>query len=151
MDCRRIYASVVTAIGLAACGPPREIDAPPPTALAESTLVEEPAAPPSYASAPVRLDLRLVLREIEQTIPDHIGSLDNRLLILKSPRTWVAIEVLRGPIEIDLGSSSMTLSALVAYRGRVWRKIPLTTVSASSIRSVKTSGGAFSSHPSANE
>ncbi len=131
MDYRRTSAFVVTAIGLAACGPPREIDAPPPTALAESTLVEEPAAPPSYASAPVRLDLRLVLREIEQTIPDHIGSLDNRLLILKSPRTWVALEVLRGPIEIDLGSSSMTLSALVAYRGRVWRKIPLTTVSAS--------------------
>lgn len=129
---RRTDCSLVAvAIGLAACGPPREIDAPPPTTVAETAQDSEAVAPPSYASAPVRLDLRLVLREIEQTIPDHIGSLENRLLIATSPRTWAAIEVLRGPIEIDLGSSSMTLSALVAYRGRVWRKIPLTTVSAS--------------------
>ena len=132
MTPRRAAALLVpVAIGAAACGPPRQIDAPPPTAVTETARDSETVAPPSYASAPVRLDLRLVLREIEQTIPDHIGSLENRLLISKSPRTWVAIEMLRGPIEIDLGSSSMTLSALVAYRGRVWRKIPLTTVSAS--------------------
>lgn len=128
----RGLSSIAIASLLAACGPPRDIDAPPPTALAEETSADSAApTPPSYASAPVRLDLRLVLREIERTIPDHIGSLENRLLISTSPRTWVAIEVLRGPIEIKLGGSSMTLSALVAYRGRVWRKIPLTTVSAS--------------------
>lgn len=128
---RAASCSVIVLL-LAACGPPHEIDAPPPTALAEETAADsEPPTPPSYASAPVRLDLRLVLREIEQTIPDHIGSLENRLLISTSPRTWVAIEILRGPIDLEFGSSSMTLSATVAYRGRVWRKIPLTTVSAS--------------------
>jgi hypothetical protein len=125
------FVLIAALLACAACGPPREIDAPPPAAVLETASDSETVAPPSYASAPVRLDLRLVLREIEQTIPDHIGSLENRLLISRSPRTWVAIEVLRGPLEIELGSSSMTLTALVAYRGRVWRKIPLTTISAS--------------------
>jgi hypothetical protein len=102
MTSRRAAALLVpAALGAAACGPPRQIDAPPPTTVTETAQDSEAVAPPSYASAPVRLDLRLVLREIEQTIPDHIGSLENRLLIAKSPRTWVAIEVLRGPIEID--------------------------------------------------
>ena len=32
-----------------------------------------PPPPPTYASAPVSVDLRLILREIEGTIPTHIG------------------------------------------------------------------------------
>jgi hypothetical protein len=128
----RLRAALLLLPVLAACGPPSEIDAPPPSTAADAGAADSaPAAPPSYASAPVRLDLRLMLREIERTIPDHIGSLDDRLLISTRPRTWAAIELLRGPIDIEFGSTSMTLSAMVAYRGRLWRKIPLTTISAS--------------------
>lgn len=87
--------------------------------------------PPTYASAPVSVDLRLMLGEIERTIPAHIGSLGDRLLVSTAPRTWVAIEVIRGPLKIEFGSGTMTLTALVAYRGRVWRKVPLTTITAS--------------------
>jgi len=127
---RPIMPVVLLTLALAGCGPPKQVDAPPPTATdAETAFLD--SVPPTYASAPVRLDLRLLLREIEQTIPNHLGSLDDRLLILTSPRTWVAIEVMRGPLDIDLGSSSLTLEATVAYRGKVWRKVPLTTVSAS--------------------
>jgi hypothetical protein len=130
---RNIMPAFVLALALAGCGPPEQVDAPPPTTVSGEAASPDsaPPVPPTYASAPVRLDLRILLREIEQTIPNHIGSLDDRLLILNSPRTWVAIEVMRGPLEIDLRSSSLTLTATVAYRGKVWRKVPLTTVSAS--------------------
>ncbi len=118
---------------LSACGPPARIDAPPPSSVADAALAADSAIAlaPTYASAPVSLDLRLLLGEIEQTIPTHIGSLDNRLLVSTSPRTWVAIEVLRGPLDITFGHGSVTLATRVAYRGRVWRKVLLTTVSAS--------------------
>lgn len=119
------------ALVIAACGPPRSVHAPPPTAASGDSVAADPPPPPSYASAPVSVDLRLIMREIERTIPTHIGSLTDRLLVSTSPRTWIAIEILRGPIEIEFGSSSMTLTATVAYRGRVWRKVPLTTLSAS--------------------
>lgn len=123
----------VLVLSLAACGPPRKVDAPPPTSTADQVAEADSMAPPppTYASAPVSVDLRLILREIESTIPTHIGSLTDRLLISTSPRTWVALEVLRGPLDIDFGPGSMTVTATVAYRGRVWRKVPLTTISAS--------------------
>lgn len=119
--------------GLLACGPGRRINAPPPARVADTGAVADTGLPPAptYASAPVSVDLRLILDEINRTIPTHMGSLDKRLLVATSPRTWVALEILRGPLDIDFGPSSMTLSAVVAYRGRVWRKVPLTTVSAS--------------------
>jgi Domain of unknown function (DUF4403) len=117
---------------VAACGPPRKVDVRPPTTASDAAEADSlPPAPPTYASAPVSVDLRLILREIERTIPDHIGSLTDRLLISTKPRTWVALEVQRGPLDIDFGPSSMTVTATVAYRGRVWRKVPLATVSAS--------------------
>lgn len=117
---------------VAACGPAKKVNAPPPAATADRADSDSmPPVPPTYASAPVSVDLRLILREIESTIPTHIGSLNDRLLISKSPRTWVALEVLRGPLDIDFGPGSMTVTATVAYRGRVWRKVPLTTISAS--------------------
>lgn len=127
---RRLVALLALA---AACGPPRKVDAPPPTATADQLRESDSMAPPppTYASAPVSVDLRLILREIESTIPTHIGSLNDRLLISTAPRTWVALEVLRGPLDIDFGPGSMTVTATVAYRGRVWRKVPLATVSAS--------------------
>ena len=116
---------------LAACGPPSNIDAPPPLFVERPTAADSVTIPDTYASAPVRVDLRLILREIEGTIPTHIGSLENRLLVSTKPRTWLAIELLRGPIQIEFGPSSMTLTSHVAYRGRVWRKVALATLSAS--------------------
>ncbi len=130
---RPIACLAFVALAAAACGPPRKIDAPLPTTVSdlEATGDSVVRLSPTYASAPVRVDLRLVLSEIQRTIPDHIGSLTDRLLVSTSPRTWVALEILRGPIDIKFGSASMTLTATVAYRGRVWRKVPLTTISAS--------------------
>ena len=116
---------------LASCGPPTSIDAPPPAFVERATAADSVTIPDTYASAPVRVDLRLILREIERTIPSHIGSLDNRLLVSTQPRTWIAIELLRGPIKIEFGPSSMTLTSHVAYRGRIWRKVALATLSAS--------------------
>src|SRR5687767_7064578 len=121
---------VLTA-GLVSCGPPSNIDAPPPMYVERPTAADSAAIPDTYASAPVRVDLRLILREIERTIPSHIGSLEDRLLVSTKPRTWIAIELLRGPIKIEFGPNSMTLTAHVAYRGRVWRKVALATLSAS--------------------
>lgn len=128
----RRFAAALALAGVA-CGPPKKLDAPPPAATADRTADADsmPPLPPTYASAPVSVDLRLILREIENTIPTHIGSLSDRLLVSTSPRTWVALEVLRGPLDIDFGPGSMTVTATVAYRGRVWRKVPLATVSAS--------------------
>jgi uncharacterized protein DUF4403 len=119
-------------LGVMACGE-KKIDAPPPAVTPEGFSESDSTtqAPPTYASAPVRLDLRLLLAEIEQTIPNHIGSLKDRFLVSSTPKTEIAFEIQRGPIEIKFGPSSMTLTALVAYRGRVWRKVPLTTISAS--------------------
>jgi hypothetical protein len=124
---------LAVALALAACGPPRKVDVPPPARTADQSAESDsmPPPPPTYASAPVSVDLRLILREIEGTIPTHIGSLTDRLLVSTSPRTWVALEVLRGPLDIDFGPGSMTVTATVAYRGRIWRKVPLATVSAS--------------------
>lgn len=131
--CSRSWLSAaVVALGVTACGE-KKIEAPPPAVTAEAFSETDSigAAPPTYASAPVRLDLRLLLGEIEQTIPAHLGSLEARFLVSSSPKTEIAFEIQRGPIDIDFGSASMTLTALVAYRGRVWRKVPLTTISAS--------------------
>jgi hypothetical protein len=123
----------VAGAAVIACGPPAKIVAPPPSSTADSALVAEEAAPlsPTYASAPVSVDLRLLLGEIEHTIPRRIGSLKERLLVSTSPRTWVALEVQRGPLDIAFGSHSMTLNTTLTYRGRVWIQVPLTKVSAS--------------------
>ena len=54
------------AVLAAACGPPRKVNVPPPTTTADQAEADSlPPAPPTYASAPVSVDLRLILREIE--------------------------------------------------------------------------------------
>ena len=122
------------AVAMVTCGPPARVRAPRPEVVIDSAPAADsaPSLPPTYASAPVSLDLRLLMDEIERTIPRRIGSLDARVLVSAyKPRAWLALEVERGPLDIEFGRGSMTMATTLTYRGRVWVKVPLTTVSAS--------------------
>ena len=94
------------------------------TEAAEEEVYEEPRfeLPPSYVSAPLRLDLRPVLRELERTVPRQIGSIDKDKRIQVNNKTWVAPELTRGPFRFAFADNKVTVSAVFEYRVKAWFK-----------------------------
>lgn len=110
---------------LAACGSER-VDVPPPTV--DETEGADTATydlPPSQVTAPVVLDLRPLLRELEQTVPLTVGSLDeSRRIKVKDgvPTVWVGATLERGPLHLTFKDNTITLNTMLQYQAKVWVK-----------------------------
>ena len=78
--------------------------------------------PLSYVSAPLRLDLRPLLRELERTVPRQIGSIDKAKRIQVNNKTWVAPELTRGPFRFAFADNKVTVSTVFEYRVKAWFK-----------------------------
>ena len=110
------------AAALLACG---RVDAPPPEAAGTMPSRDTMALlPPSHVSAPIVLDLRPILREIEAGLPRRLGSLDRRVKLEGSP-LLVAVQLERGPLRFTFGENSVQVEAVFGYRGRAWLDAPL--------------------------
>jgi hypothetical protein len=94
----------------------------------ETTLDDPPEAnaelPPSFVSAPVVLDLRPVLVELEQTVPRTFGSIEKnkRFQINKGPSAWLAPEIRRGKFDFTFKDNEVQVSTILDYRAKVWVK-----------------------------
>ena len=113
------------ACAFAACGSER-VDAPPPATVEEEAPdTATYALPPSQVTAPVVLDLRPLLSELEQTVPVRVGSLEEeRRIKVKdgTPTIWVAATLERGPLDLTFKDNTVTVSTVFQYQGKVWVK-----------------------------
>ncbi|HEX9894355.1 MAG TPA: DUF4403 family protein [Gemmatimonadales bacterium] len=95
-----------------------------PPEVVEDEIYEEPRfdLPPSYVSAPLQLDLRPLLRELEAAVPRQIGSVDKAKRLQVSNKAWVAPELSRGPFRFAFAGNRVTVSAIFEYRAKAWFK-----------------------------
>jgi Domain of unknown function (DUF4403) len=105
---------------MAGCGT-QEIQAPPPVIAGES-IDTAVAPPPSYVSAPIELDLRPLLAELERGVPVRVGSLDaaDRIRLDGTPTVWLAAQLERGPLRFTFRDSTISLTTVFHYRVRAW-------------------------------
>ncbi len=105
-----------------ACG---RVDAPPPEATHGMPTVDTISLlPPSHVSAPVALDLRPILADIEAGLPRRLGSLEERVKLEGSP-LLVAVELDRGPLRFTFGENTVEVEAIFGYRGKAWLDAPV--------------------------
>lgn len=101
-----------------------DLDVPTLVSSTEDGPVRAPNIPPSFVSAPVVLDLRPLLGEIETTVPRSFGSVDKakRIQVSKSPKAWVAPEIRRGDFTFTFKDNEVQISTILEYRAKVWVK-----------------------------
>jgi Domain of unknown function (DUF4403) len=106
---------------LPACGQGRSTPA---VELDEDEVYEEPRfdLPPSYVSAPLVLDLRPFLAELEAKVPRRIGSIEKSKRLQVSNKAWVAPELTRGPFRLAFSENMVTVSTIFEYRAKAWFK-----------------------------
>lgn len=115
-------ATVPLSAVLAACG---RVEAPPPEAAGGLPSTDSIALPPpSFVRAPVALDLRPVLADIEAGLPRRLGSLENRKKVSGKP-FLAAVELERGPLQFTFGENTVEVEAVFGYRGRAWLDAPV--------------------------
>lgn len=87
------------------------------------------ALPPTSVVAPIVLDLRPLLAELEQTIPREFGSLDKKqgFQVKKTPSVIVAAKLRRAPLVLEFKDNSVIVTATFAYQGKAWVKTLFTT------------------------
>lgn len=106
-----------------ACGG-KDVDVP----MMETSTEDAPEANvdlvPSFVSAPVVLDLRPLLTEIETSVPRVFGSIDKskRIQVHKGPSAWVAPEIRRGNFDFTFKDNEVQISTILEYRAKVWVK-----------------------------
>lgn len=117
---------------LASCGTGDRIDAPLPVARAAGVSDSSLPQPPSILEVPVEYDLGPALAWLEETIPRRLGDITERIQPAGNSRLSFAYAAERSPFRLRLDGSTVTLSAVVSYRGRGWYNPPvLPTVSGS--------------------
>lgn len=84
-----------------------------------------PPIPPSSIDAPVKYDLTEGLAWLEQTIPRHVGDLEQKNDIPGKKRTKYAYELDRGPFTLTIKGFTGTLSSVIQYKGRGWYNPPV--------------------------
>jgi hypothetical protein len=104
---------------LASCRPAGSETAPDLDGVYEEARFE---LPPSYVSAPLRLDLKPLLRELERSVPRTIGSIEKSRRIQVNNKTWVAPELTRGPFRFAFQENRVTVSTVFEYRVKAWFK-----------------------------
>lgn len=114
---------VLGIVGAAACGS-QNLDVP----AFETTNADPPEAnvelAPSYVSAPIVLDLRPILNELETAIPRSFGSIEKakRIQVSKGPNAWVAPEIRRGDFHFTFKDNEVQVTSILDYRAKVWVK-----------------------------
>lgn len=118
----RLSRPSLLAAALVACG---RVDAPPPEAshgmpTADTMLL----LPPSHVGAPVVLDLRPILADIEAELPRRLGNLEDRVKLEGTP-LLVAVQLERRSLEFTFGVNTVEVEAVLAYRGKAWLDAPV--------------------------
>ncbi len=117
-----VLATALLAAALPACG---RVDAPPPEATGGMPTMDTISLPPpSYVSAPVVLDLRPILADIEAGLPRRLGSLEDRVKLEGTP-LLVAVELDRRPLQFAFGENTVEVKAVFGYRGKAWLDAPV--------------------------
>jgi predicted small lipoprotein YifL len=115
-------------LALAACGRSQTLDVPVADTLPEEQTVEPPDTTVSYVSAPIVLDYRPLLADLETTVPRTFGSIekDRRIKVVNTPAVYVAPELHRAPFRVSLEGErrTITLATVIDYRARAWAKVP---------------------------
>lgn len=110
-------------LGASACAS-QDLDVPKMEASTEDAPDANIVLPPSYISAPVVLDLRSLLEELEVSIPRIFGSIEKskRMQVSKGPNAWVAPEIRRGPFQFTFKDNEVQITTILEYRAKVWVK-----------------------------
>jgi hypothetical protein len=110
----------------------RTFEAPPPSASSVAVLESLPPVPPSRLELPVRYDLGPALAWLESEVPQHFGSLEERIALPDNERVHIAYAITREPFRVTLEGQTATVSSILHYEGQGWYNAPvLPEVSAS--------------------
>ena len=120
--CWRSAATLAAALTLPACA--REAPSTVPLQLEVAAPPPAPA-PASRFSVPLEYDFSAVLRQIEQIVPKHLGSMDSVRQMGDNARRHYAFEATRGPFTAFADGNLLHLRATIAYQARGFIKPPV--------------------------
>jgi hypothetical protein len=103
---------------------PLVLDAPEPRVVADSLDVM-PAVPASTVEALVTYNLSTAVDSLEAAVPRNYGDIEQRLPIASNKRASFAFAVSRSPFRVRVSGQTVSISADVEYRGRVWYRPPI--------------------------
>ena len=111
------------------CGKRETINVTPPDAAGEDAAAPPIALPPTTVVAPITLDLRPLLAELEATVPREFGSIEKKdgFQVKKSPSIIVAAKLRRGPLSFEFKDNNITVATTFAYAGKAWVKTVFTS------------------------
>jgi len=120
------FILVPVLVALAACGG-KDLNIPQMETSTEDAPEANVDLVPSFVSAPVVLDLRPLLSEIETSVPRVFGSIEKskRIQVHKGPSAWVAPEIRRGSFDFTFKDNEVQVSTVLEYRAKVWVKTVL--------------------------
>jgi hypothetical protein len=84
-----------------------------------------PQMPLSIVEAPVTYDLDTAIDSLEAAVPKTLGDLDHKIETAKNKHVSFAFLLRRSPFRVSESGQTVTLSADVAYSGRVWYDPPI--------------------------
>jgi hypothetical protein len=113
---------VLALISVAACEARLDVDAPPPSMMADSDTL--PSLPTSTLDIPLTLDLSPVVVSLEKSIPRKFGDIAERKTV-SNKRVHIAFEAVRDPFNVSLSGQTATIAGVVHYKGRGWYKPPI--------------------------
>jgi hypothetical protein len=119
-------AALLALLALTGCGRGQTLAVPEAELLPEEQSVAPPDTIVSYVSAPVVVNYRPIVAELEAAVPRRFGSIEKsrRIKVLQTPAVYVAPELHRGPFQLSVEARTLTLSTVIDYRARAWAKIP---------------------------
>jgi hypothetical protein len=122
---RTLLLLLLAAVG---CGH-ETINVAPPEVSGEEAIAPPLALPPTTVVAPITLDLRSLLAELEETVPREFGKIDKAsgFQVNKSPSIIVAVKLRRGRLSFDFKDNVITVSTILAYSGKAWVKTGFTS------------------------
>jgi hypothetical protein len=112
---RPLAALVV--IAAAACEARLDVDAPPPSMMADTDTL--PSLPTSTLDIPLTLDLSPVVVSLEKAVPKKFGNIDEKKPV-SNKRVHIAYEATRDPFSVSLKGQTATITGVVHYKGRGW-------------------------------
>ena len=103
---------------------PIVLNAPPPLVVADS-LETEPELGPSSIDVLVTYKLSPAVDSLEAAVPKVYGDINHKLPISGTSRANFAYAVSRSPFRVAVSQQTLTISADIAYQGRVWYRPPI--------------------------
>lgn len=100
------------------------LDAPRPVYLDEP-VDSLPPTPLSVVEAPVTYDIQTALDSLEAAIPVDYGDLDTRITTQNNKRLSFAFKLKRQPFQVEVRGTTVRITAIVEYSGRLWYDTPI--------------------------